>query len=131
MFDLKLQNYLDNEACKLVSADFHPTRPWVVFALENGLVKIWNFETNELVFTFSPSNLEQSEKDAHAMYLLLEKDPLYMGPKRLETKDKPMNEKKKYGPVKCLKFIDQDVRYMKYQQEVCHLFTYIIQLLTG
>lgn len=118
MFDVRLQNCLECDPSRIVALDFHPTKPWVVFGNEHGIVRVWNYENGSTVFTFSSTHLEQNEKEMYNMYSMLEKDPTYMGPKRLEIKEKTALEKKKYGAIKCLKFIDQDVRFMKYQYEV-------------
>jgi coatomer subunit beta' len=31
--------------------DFHPSEPWVLVALYNGVVNIWNYQTQALVKT--------------------------------------------------------------------------------
>ncbi|KAJ3404733.1 hypothetical protein HDV05_006925, partial [Chytridiales sp. JEL 0842] len=37
---------------RVKAVDYHPTEPWVLTALYNGKVEIWNHETKSLVKAF-------------------------------------------------------------------------------
>lgn len=124
MFKIQLQNSLVNDlAARVVSCDFHPARPWVVTAHESGHVRIWDYDVGKVVHTFSPLHIEQNEKDMYNLLSILEKDMSYKGPRKLDNKGV---EKKKYGNIKFVKFVDQDVRFFKYHQDVCIKISYLI-----
>ena len=116
MFKIQLHHSLINDlSSRVVSCDFHPARPWVVTAHESGVVRIWDYDVGKVVHSFSPLNIEQNEKDMHNLLTILEKDPSYKGPRKLDNK---FIEKKKYGNIKKVKFVDQDVRFFKFHQDV-------------
>ncbi|RKO97028.1 Coatomer, beta' subunit, partial [Caulochytrium protostelioides] len=49
---LDVKRKLSNRSDRVKAMDFHPTEPWVLSALYNGTVFIWNHETQALVKTF-------------------------------------------------------------------------------
>ncbi|KAJ3414822.1 Coatomer subunit beta' [Chytridiales sp. JEL 0842] len=49
---LDIKRKLSNRSERVKAVDFHPTEPWVLAALYNGNVYIWNHETQNLVKTF-------------------------------------------------------------------------------
>ncbi|KAJ1343835.1 hypothetical protein BSLG_001646 [Batrachochytrium salamandrivorans] len=48
---------LSNRSDRVKAVDYHPTEPWLLVALYNGSVHIWNYETQALVKTFEVSDL--------------------------------------------------------------------------
>ncbi|KAJ3222114.1 Coatomer subunit beta' [Clydaea vesicula] len=54
---LRLDIKLSNRSERVKSVDFHPSEPWVLAALYNGNVHIWNHETQVLVKTFEITDL--------------------------------------------------------------------------
>ena len=42
---LDIQRVLSNRSERVKAVDFHPTEPWLLSALYNGNVCIWNYET--------------------------------------------------------------------------------------
>lgn len=99
---------------KVSAIDAHPKRPWVASALDNGTVRIYDYESDHLVHTFSLLDLETLEKNAQLLQASVEKDPSYKGPRKPETK---LN-KKPIGDISAVKFVDQDIRFGKFRQEV-------------
>lgn len=49
---LDIKKKLTNRSDRVKSVDFHPTEPWVLAALYNGTVTIWNHDHNILVKSF-------------------------------------------------------------------------------
>jgi protein subunit release factor B len=99
---------------KVTCIDTHPKRPWVAAAAENGVIRIVDYAANQLVHQFSLLDLETAEKNAQMLQALAEKDPSYKGPRKPESKV----SKKAIGAIKVLKFVDQDIRFAKFRQEV-------------
>ncbi|RKO85725.1 coatomer WD associated region-domain-containing protein, partial [Blyttiomyces helicus] len=48
---------LSNRSDRVKAVDFHPTEPWLLAALYNGNVYIWNYENQSLVKTFEITDL--------------------------------------------------------------------------
>ncbi|KAJ3206133.1 Coatomer subunit beta' [Dinochytrium kinnereticum] len=48
---------LSNRSDRVKAVDFHPTEPWLLTALYNGNVYIWNHETQNMVKTFEITDL--------------------------------------------------------------------------
>lgn len=101
-------------AAKVTSQDVHPKRPWVAVSADNGTIRILDYTSNQLVHQFSLADLELAEKNAQQLQLTAERDPSYKGPRKPESKV----SKKAIGSIKCLRFIDQDIRFLKFRQEV-------------
>ncbi|KAL2911344.1 Coatomer subunit beta' [Polyrhizophydium stewartii] len=49
---LDIKRKLSNRSDRVKAVDFHPTEPWLLAALYNGSVHIWNHETQALVKSF-------------------------------------------------------------------------------
>ena len=49
---LDIKRQLSARSDRVKCADLHPTEPWVLFALYNGRVHVWNYETQQTVKTF-------------------------------------------------------------------------------
>lgn len=101
-------------AGKISCLEVHPKRPWVASALDNGMIRIFDYVSNQLVHQFSLLDLETAEKNAQMLHAMVEKDPSYKGPRKPEVK---LN-KKAIGTIKVIKFIDQDIRFIKFRNEV-------------
>lgn len=99
---------------KCSAIEVHPKRPWVASAAENGVIRIYDYASSTLVHQFSLLDLETAEKNAQLLQASVEKDPAYKGPRKPETK---LN-KRAIGSIKAIKFVDQDIRFMKFRQEV-------------
>lgn len=99
---------------KCSAIEIHPKRPWVASAAENGVIRIHDYVSGTTVHQFSLLDLETAEKNAQLLQAAVEKDPAYKGPRKPETK---LN-KKAIGSVKAIKFVDQDIRFQKFRQEV-------------
>ncbi|EGF82956.1 hypothetical protein BATDEDRAFT_18190 [Batrachochytrium dendrobatidis JAM81] len=54
---LDIKRKLSNRSDRVKAVDYHPTEPWLLVALYNGSVHIWNYETQALVKTFEVSEL--------------------------------------------------------------------------
>lgn len=54
---LDIKRQLISRSDRVKAVDFHPTEPWLLAALYNGNVYIWNYETQQLVKTFEVSEL--------------------------------------------------------------------------
>ncbi|KAJ3286524.1 Coatomer subunit beta', partial [Blyttiomyces sp. JEL0837] len=54
---MSVQRKLSNRSDRVKAVDFHPTEPWLLAALYNGNVYIWNHETQNLVKTFEVTEL--------------------------------------------------------------------------
>jgi len=54
---LDIKRQLISRSDRVKSVDFHPTEPWLLSALYNGNVYIWNYETQQMVKTFEVSEL--------------------------------------------------------------------------
>jgi len=54
---LDIKRQLISRSDRVKSVDFHPTEPWLLTALYNGNVYIWNYETQQMVKTFEVSEL--------------------------------------------------------------------------
>ncbi|KAH6561149.1 hypothetical protein BASA50_004064 [Batrachochytrium salamandrivorans] len=54
---LDIKRKLSNRSDRVKAVDYHPTEPWLLVALYNGSVHIWNYETQALVKTFEVSDL--------------------------------------------------------------------------
>lgn len=108
---LKLSELLPG---KVSAVDAHPKRPWIASALENGSVRIYDYATSQVVHTFSLLDLETAEKSAQTLQMVAEKDPSYKGPRKPEVKV----NKKPIGDIGVIKFVDQDIRFGKFRQEV-------------
>ncbi|KAI8905433.1 coatomer WD associated region-domain-containing protein [Gorgonomyces haynaldii] len=54
---LDIKRKLSNRSERVKAVDYHPTEPWLLTALYNGAVHIWNYETQALVKTFETSEL--------------------------------------------------------------------------
>ncbi|KAI8819362.1 coatomer WD associated region-domain-containing protein, partial [Fimicolochytrium jonesii] len=52
-----LQRKLSSRSDRVKAIDFHPTEPWLLAALYNGTVYIWNHENQNLVKTFEITDL--------------------------------------------------------------------------
>lgn len=109
--DAKLEEIL---AGKVLCIDTHPKRPWVAAATDNGSIRIFDYTSNQIVHQFSLADLETAEKDAQLLQATVERDPNYKGPRKPEVKV----NKKAIGAIRLVKFIDQDIRFMKFRQEV-------------
>jgi len=94
--------------------DAHPKRPWIASAADNGVVRIFDYMYNQLVHQFSLADLEVAEKNAQLLQVMAEKDPTYKGPRKPE----PKTNKKAIGAINIIKFVDQDIRFNKFRQEV-------------
>ncbi|KND01211.1 uncharacterized protein SPPG_04301 [Spizellomyces punctatus DAOM BR117] len=54
---LDIKRKLSSRSDRVKSVDFHPTEPWLLAALYNGTVYIWNHENQNLVKTFEITDL--------------------------------------------------------------------------
>ncbi|KAJ3282117.1 Coatomer subunit beta' [Borealophlyctis nickersoniae] len=54
---LEIKRKLYNRSERVKAVDFHPTEPWLLAALYNGNIYIWNHETQNLVKTFETTDL--------------------------------------------------------------------------
>lgn len=54
---LDIKKKLSNRSERVKAVDFHPTEPWLLTALYNGNVYIWNHETQTVVKTFEITEL--------------------------------------------------------------------------
>ncbi|KAJ3021791.1 Coatomer subunit beta' [Thoreauomyces humboldtii] len=54
---LDIKKKLSNRSDRVKALDFHPTEPWLLSALYNGTVYIWNHETQNVVKTFEITDL--------------------------------------------------------------------------
>ncbi|KAI9093090.1 coatomer WD associated region-domain-containing protein [Phlyctochytrium arcticum] len=54
---LNITRKLSNRSDRVKAVDFHPTEPWLLAALYNGTVYIWNHETQNVVKTFEVTEL--------------------------------------------------------------------------
>ncbi|KAJ3161160.1 Coatomer subunit beta' [Geranomyces michiganensis] len=54
---LDIKRKLSNRSDRVKAVDFHPTEPWLLAALYNGTVYIWNHETQNVVKTFEVTDL--------------------------------------------------------------------------
>jgi len=54
---LDIQRKFSNRSDRVKAVDFHPFEPWVLVALYNGLVNVFNHESQALVKTFEVSDL--------------------------------------------------------------------------
>lgn len=99
---------------KFSCIEIHPKRPWVASAGEGGVIKIHDYVSNSVVHQFSLLDLETAEKTSQLLQASVEKDPTYKGPRKPEAK---LN-KKAIGSINAIKFVDQDIRFLKFRQEV-------------
>ncbi|KAI9208226.1 coatomer WD associated region-domain-containing protein [Polychytrium aggregatum] len=54
---LEIKRKLSNRSERVKALDYHPTEPWLLTALYNGNVYIWNHETQTIVKTFETTDL--------------------------------------------------------------------------
>lgn len=55
-FPLRAQRKLSSRSDRVKSVDLHPTEPWVLSAMYNGHVFLWNYNTQALVKSFEVSD---------------------------------------------------------------------------
>eukprot|EP01097_Dermamoeba_algensis_P006113 TRINITY_DN3854_c0_g2_i2.p1 TRINITY_DN3854_c0_g2~~TRINITY_DN3854_c0_g2_i2.p1 ORF type:complete len:616 (+),score=125.58 TRINITY_DN3854_c0_g2_i2:65-1912(+) len=55
--NLEIKRKLSARSDRVKSVDFHPTEPWILSALYNGKVYIWNYTNQELVKSFDITEL--------------------------------------------------------------------------
>lgn len=56
-FLLMLQRKISARSDRVKAVDFHPTEPWILAALYNGNVHVWNYENKNMVKSFEVSEL--------------------------------------------------------------------------
>lgn len=52
---LDIKRQLSARSDRVKCADLHPTEPWLLVALYNGKLHVWNYEATQLIKTFECS----------------------------------------------------------------------------
>ncbi len=56
----------ENRSNRVKGLSFHPTRPWILASLHNGVIQLWNYDTESLIHSFEEHEGPVRGVDFHA-----------------------------------------------------------------
>lgn len=51
--EMELENIFESTSVRVKGLTFHPKRPWVLAALHNGQIQLWDYYMSTLITTFN------------------------------------------------------------------------------